>query len=1376
MSTKSGLIDTSKSMIIVDEPAFPLNLGKVVGEDNPEQSFSVLAYNGKNILPTALGYRSYFSESTLINLANIPDPLVQQLLSYQTPTLDTMLLALCETGLYIACATEGVTTGWSLVYANPNVVTNIKHSWSFAVVGNKLCLYVQGAPKFLVIADSASILNLISQAGNHPGAVVAEVLNDSTRQFKIATVVPTFLNMAGQMGLFRADNRLGFWDSDNAVAWSSVNTLVDFTPSIKSAAGITTFSDVQGRIIKILGHGDDFVIYATRSITLARGNIASPERWAGTAILSNAGVSWDTQIAAAQPDTMHFALTSTGLVKISNGAPEFIFAEVTDYVQEQSSIVSVEVLDGRYLFLYTTDDLAASRLEVDTVKVDDGHGNAYTFLDTKNGAGTPPYQYSDFETDAQWNQFWYTSSNGSSYDRWEISADTPLKGIRSLRTTDTMSFPGFGVIWAVKAATVAAYAGLASLNIRVTAKLRVQITSLVGGPWIQIGSLPIQEFTTLGTYYFDIDVTAAYPGTNTIYVIQFDNGLIGQVGGSRLTLDNIRIYNPDLPIGWTPIQKVSFSINGASSQTQAGFTNFEESNINNALVASGQDYPIIPCYSGGRFSSDWMTFDFEYNDDVDTSDRNITLENNFFAVVNLKTVKFKTGLTTTQLGPVYDDALGSDKIRYIDKAGQELVELYQEDFTNLNQQLANQTSCFATPLATAPDYAEGTVFGLDIIPYPQYAELVDLLGSIDTSDIEHLGNQVNYTVDIEDVILPSSLTAAVTECATIFKAQGVKARFQSTCNGNLEIQTKILYQTWHYPIYDPSNEEVKAAAITLYWEVTPETYAKYTLEGADYYGDQEFLLHSLDRPDDEALVRLFDSRFMLLKYPAEVKILVHPESSLAVSVGELSAAMVWAETAVLGSMNTDIDGRSNPVYTLYQNPISIYGHYLYNSAGVESLYLDASSLSWPLAFTSGGNSYSLQSTTRSGPMSPPVADWDSYNVDATVGFSIGSIVFSGFDGHIYSPGENSGLGIYNRTTLTYLVNGGPSTITYSYPDHIYSRGIYKRDVSYTKPDGTTGTYQQMFTEPETGLPETDTAQTSIDAFIAAYTVDSVRALVALKPAHLKFKYKWQLTTGLLPEVTTPELNLLASEVSGYGFEPAPYSFRKTHSRISSTSCPMPLEYAPFNSQDEFPSGGFILPTLTGKGQVGPPNTFPYPTPVPIDPVYFLFQRGSAGPYYPVYKAAVVWDMLLNKFGRYSNPHKVLYSLLPINYSDGSIIALKDRGLLGGSVTADNKMTVFGGDHRTGVITYGRIGNYRLGVTVVNGITVRFAEPATCTLVVETSLDGVSIDPTLSLAIAVNASLQVDMPFTLTGKWFNIRLEGEFNLVAIQYLGEGRGRR
>ncbi len=200
-----------------------------------------------------------------------------------------------------------------------------------------------------------------------------------------------------------------------------------------------------------------------------------------------------------------------------------------------------------------------------------------------------------------------------------------------------------------------------------------------------------------------------------------------------------------------------------------------------------------------------------------------------------------------------------------------------------------------------------------------------------------------------------------------------------------------------------------------------------------------------------------------------------------------------------------------------------------------------------------------------------------------------------------------------------------------------------------------------------------------------------------------------------------------------------------------------------------------LPTPEGT-LVAPPAVWPYQDPVPIPDAFALFRRGSFGPFYPLYKAAVFLDTLYDKWGRFSNEHRVLMSLLAVNRADGAIVPTKDMGLRGASLRVDGLITNWSGNNRVGEITYGRIANYRLGRTRATMVTLRFAEPANCNILLEPSFDGAVISQEYVQGITVENATQVEVPFLFSAKWFNIRLEGQFNLVGISFQSEARGRR
>lgn len=160
---------------------------------------------------------------------------------------------------------------------------------------------------------------------------------------------PTFLNMAGQHGIFKAGMRLGFFDSENSVAWSSLDDLSDFTPSLETLAGSAIFADVKGRIITILPHGRGFIIYATKSIVYIQQAETATFQWDPKVLLSDSGISYPRQACLTSPDTTHFAFTDTGIVKIDKGSLEYIVPEVFDYFKNMQVPVYTKCLEGRYL-------------------------------------------------------------------------------------------------------------------------------------------------------------------------------------------------------------------------------------------------------------------------------------------------------------------------------------------------------------------------------------------------------------------------------------------------------------------------------------------------------------------------------------------------------------------------------------------------------------------------------------------------------------------------------------------------------------------------------------------------------------------------------------------------------------------------------------------------------------------------------------------------------------------------------------------------------------------------------------------------------------------------------------------------------------------
>lgn len=174
-------------------------------------------------------------------------------------------------------------------------------------------------------------------------------------------VTPTFLNMEGQLGIFKAGSRLAFWDSENAIALGSIDVFNDFTPNIKTKSSIAIFQEITGRIINVLSSGDGFVIYSSKSIiSIARDN--STLGFNPTVVVKNTGISFRRECCTGASDLTHFAYTPSGLWQISQGQGQVIVPEVTDFLKESKEPVYLKLIGSRFLFIEMLDDRYANGL------------------------------------------------------------------------------------------------------------------------------------------------------------------------------------------------------------------------------------------------------------------------------------------------------------------------------------------------------------------------------------------------------------------------------------------------------------------------------------------------------------------------------------------------------------------------------------------------------------------------------------------------------------------------------------------------------------------------------------------------------------------------------------------------------------------------------------------------------------------------------------------------------------------------------------------------------------------------------------------------------------------------------------------------------
>lgn len=379
MSSQAAVIRVAESLIPLPPEAFPKNLSRTAREDSPESMFPILAYDGQNILPTPWGYRSYFATNEKLLkdavarlLSNVR---CENIFWYQSVQLDNVLVALASDGIYIT--NTDIDTAWIKVVNLSAADTDplVRKQWSFCTINNITFMYLQGTGSFYGLVDSARYAEAATPT-IITGATVSQVATHWN--VGVLSYTPTFLNMAGQLGIFKAGNRLGFWDSDASVSWSSALYVEDFTPSVTTLAGFSKFADVIGSITRICQHGDGFIIYATRSIVGVSNNVNEKSKFSGRALLSNSGVLFDRQIAVAQPDSLHYALTSSGLYTITNFQPEVIATDIIDGLVEANDYLCLDYIDGRYLFINTINGWQSSIIDFEGTTGIDVEGNEFT--------------------------------------------------------------------------------------------------------------------------------------------------------------------------------------------------------------------------------------------------------------------------------------------------------------------------------------------------------------------------------------------------------------------------------------------------------------------------------------------------------------------------------------------------------------------------------------------------------------------------------------------------------------------------------------------------------------------------------------------------------------------------------------------------------------------------------------------------------------------------------------------------------------------------------------------------------------------------------------------------------------------------------------
>jgi len=217
--------------------------------------------------------------------------------------------------------------------------------------------------------------------------------------------------------------------------------------------------------------------------------------------------------------------------------------------------------------------------------------------------------------------------------------------------------------------------------------------------------------------------------------------------------------------------------------------------------------------------------------------------------------------------------------------------------------------------------------------------------------------------------------------------------------------------------------------------------------------------------------------------------------------------------------------------------------------------------------------------------------------------------------------------------------------------------------------------------------------------------------------------------------------------------------------------------------------GTVIPGYTLPAVDIPEYTIPgYPA-IPAVPDFvipggsFIANSGTSQPVGPVYNRTLLLDTHLKNWGSFDGIHSMLWDFVPINTRAFNPVT----GITSAKFTYQNLAMSLGilgegGDlslatakQTDSYIEFGDIGYTRTGVTRFLDAMVQFTQETGATVQVLGSRDGVSINQLLITSDSSHMS-QAKITKVLTGKWFRIRVYGQFEMKGLTFSGEAGGNR
>lgn len=173
---------------------------------------------------------------------------------------------------------------------------------------------------------------------------------------------------------------------------------------------------------------------------------------------------------------------------------------------------------------------------------------------------------------------------------------------------------------------------------------------------------------------------------------------------------------------------------------------------------------------------------------------------------------------------------------------------------------------------------------------------------------------------------------------------------------------------------------------------------------------------------------------------------------------------------------------------------------------------------------------------------------------------------------------------------------------------------------------------------------------------------------------------------------------------------------------------------------------------------------------------YLLQDGSIEPIYPLYQGAFVYDLYLKKWGKAKHQYRKLFEMFPINSQAGNIIPYDVFGSDTAILDAAGLIYLHDKFPLSSQIVYGKVGFYRKGHTDCEEIRLQLSELGVGILSIEGSLDGKNLSALIGGGVSFTDENEKIAYIATSARWYNIKIEGIFDITGLEFRGHQRGKR